>query len=215
MGYIYGLKNKLNNKYYIGQTKRTPEIRLDEHIKEKNRDRAKDRKLYIAINEFGIHNFELITIEECNDLSLNEKEKYYIELYDSKYNGYNETFGGKGKPFVDEIIEMEIINIYTNNKISIKEMSDKFGLCTDTIRYVLKRNGIEIKRYYNVIDFKIKMIDVKNNIKIFNNFDMCIGWLMNNNELKISTQRIKEGILRVINGKRNSYLKYNFIKIIN
>jgi len=41
------------------------------------------------MQEFGIWNFSWEVLEFCSKDLLNEKEKYYIELYQSKNFGYN------------------------------------------------------------------------------------------------------------------------------
>lgn len=47
-----------------------------------------------AIRKYGKENFLVCIIEECPDELLNEKECYYIEKFDTYYNGYNLTLGG-------------------------------------------------------------------------------------------------------------------------
>lgn len=46
-------------------------------------------KLYKAMQEDGIWNFSWELLEECSENKLNEKERFYIELYDSYNFGYN------------------------------------------------------------------------------------------------------------------------------
>ena len=46
-------------------------------------------KLYKAMQEDGIWNFSWELLEECPREQLNEKEKFYIELYQSNDYGYN------------------------------------------------------------------------------------------------------------------------------
>ena len=41
------------------------------------------------MQEYGIWNFSFEILEECPRDQLNEKEKYYIELYQTKKFGYN------------------------------------------------------------------------------------------------------------------------------
>jgi hypothetical protein len=36
----------------------------------------------------------VIQIEECNNDLLNDRERYWINYYDSYKNGYNNTYGG-------------------------------------------------------------------------------------------------------------------------
>ena len=96
MGYIYKITNKINNKIYIGQTKKTIEQRFQEHLK-----KAKihtNRYLYDAMNKYGYDNFIVSQIEECNNNKLDEREIYWIAYYQSnnKKYGYNMTAGGGG-----------------------------------------------------------------------------------------------------------------------
>ena len=45
------------------------------------------------MQEDGLWNFSFEVLEECPPALLNEKEKYYIELYQSKEFGYNSVAG--------------------------------------------------------------------------------------------------------------------------
>ena len=45
------------------------------------------------MQEFGIQNFSWEVLEECERKDLDEKEKYYINLYMSKEYGFNSTKG--------------------------------------------------------------------------------------------------------------------------
>lgn len=67
------------------------------------------------MRKYGIENFYLEIIEECSLEELNEKEQYYIELYDSWVNGYN---NGNSSNFLDgennnsaKLTEKDIYNI--------------------------------------------------------------------------------------------------------
>lgn len=48
-----------------------------------------------AILKYGRQNFSIKELEECDTGKLDEREVYYISLYDSYNNGYNSTKGGK------------------------------------------------------------------------------------------------------------------------
>ena len=48
----------------------------------------------ILIKERGAENFDFEVLEECSKEELTLREKYYIEVFDSFYNGYNKTKGG-------------------------------------------------------------------------------------------------------------------------
>ena len=94
MGYIYKITNNINGKVYIGKTTKTVEERWKGHLKKMN---YKKNKFYNALNKYGIDNFTIEEIEECDDDLLNEEEIYWINFYNSYENGYNSTGGGDGR----------------------------------------------------------------------------------------------------------------------
>ena len=96
MGFIYKITNKINNKCYIGKTSGTIEKRFQEHIKAARYDNNKIC-LYQAMHKYGIENFIVEEIEECDNSILSSKEIYYIQYFDSYKNGYNMTVGGEGR----------------------------------------------------------------------------------------------------------------------
>ena len=42
-----------------------------------------------AFRKYGINNFSFEIVEECSKEELNKKEKYWINYYNSFFNGYN------------------------------------------------------------------------------------------------------------------------------
>lgn len=72
----------------------------------------KDRKLYRAFNRYGIQNFSIEQIEECDNSLLNEREVYWIKYYDSFNNGYNMTLGGDGRTLITPEFRQKIIELY-------------------------------------------------------------------------------------------------------
>ncbi len=93
---IYKITNQLNNMCYIGQS-----VDLDKRWKDHAKcglgvDTPQGNKLYAAMQKDGLYNFSFELLEKCSKEELNEKEKYYIELYQSKDYGYNTT-GGNSK----------------------------------------------------------------------------------------------------------------------
>ena len=52
-------------------------------------------KFYKALREYGLENFVVSIIELCPVEELDEKEIYYIDLYDTYHHGYNSTPGGQ------------------------------------------------------------------------------------------------------------------------
>lgn len=87
---IYIIKNKINDKVYIGQSLNI-ERRWKQHIYSGVSKTAQDSysKLHLAMKELGINNFYYEILEETEQELLTFKEDYYINLYDSINNGYN------------------------------------------------------------------------------------------------------------------------------
>ena len=108
MGYIYKITNKINNKIYIGQTRRTIQERWREHLSRANQNY--ESYLYNAIRKYGEDNFVIEEIEKCEDDYINEREQYYIETFNSfnKTNGYNLTKGGDGNQKYNYVLIREL-----------------------------------------------------------------------------------------------------------
>lgn len=87
---IYYFKNKTNGKYYVGQTIRTFEERLKDHLR--NNATLFDK----ILQKNNLDMFEYGIICNCDNIDeLNEMEKYYIKFYNSMApNGYNLCYGG-------------------------------------------------------------------------------------------------------------------------
>lgn len=92
---IYGIKNKVNNKMYVGQTYDF-QYRWGKHKTALRTNTHSNKKLQFAWNKYGENNFEFFIIEECDLDVINEREIYWIEFYDSLNSGYNLCEGGDG-----------------------------------------------------------------------------------------------------------------------
>ena len=90
---IYKITNNLNGKVYVGKSSNI-ERRFTVH--KTNAKHGVKTHLYNAMRKYGIENFTMEVITECELSELNELEKYYIAYYDSLNKGYNETIGGDG-----------------------------------------------------------------------------------------------------------------------
>ena len=92
---IYKITNQINNMSYVGQSKDIA-TRWKDHCKcGCGIDTPAGNKLYAAMEEYGLWNFSFELLEECKVEELNEKERNYIDIYDTKNNGYNSTIGNK------------------------------------------------------------------------------------------------------------------------
>lgn len=115
---IYYWKNKLNNKYYIGQS-----VDINRRIiahRSLAKNGKEDKLLYLSMRQHGIENFEWGVLEECSIDKLDEREKYWIEYYNSYINGYNANRGGQdGSPSIGE--ENGRTNLTNSDVLRIRE----------------------------------------------------------------------------------------------
>ena len=89
--WIYKITNIQNNKVYIGQTIRPVKDRFNRHINDALNNII-DTHFARAIRKYGKENFQIEIIDTAqNQNELNEKERYWIQYYNSVEEGYNET----------------------------------------------------------------------------------------------------------------------------
>ena len=108
-GIIYKIENTITHEIYIGQTTHPRGFngRYDfkgngiERVYKKllgneTRGERHNQHLRRSIKKFGFDAFEIVEVFDVAKTfeELNEKESYYINLFDSYKNGYNQSFGG-------------------------------------------------------------------------------------------------------------------------
>lgn len=90
---IYKITNTITDDCYIGQAVDVYK-RWCEHCKcGLGIDTPPGNKLYKAIQEYGLENFTFELLTECTQPELNEKERYFISLYQADTFGYNSNKG--------------------------------------------------------------------------------------------------------------------------
>lgn len=134
MGFIYLVTNQINQKQYVGQTKRTIEIRWKEHIRKDDQT-----SLNKAIQKYGSENFAVTQLEECSDDLLNEREQYWITYYNTFKNGYNDTTGGQDCIMTTR--EEEVLELW-NQGLTVNRIVETTKLNVETVRNYLNKNGI-------------------------------------------------------------------------
>jgi group I intron endonuclease len=97
MGIIYILKNKINDKCYIGQTNQSFDKRLKQHLRS-------NTLIGTVLKKYGVNVFDKILLENIPEEQLDYLEIDYIQKYNSLVpNGYNfETGGHKNKHLGEE-----------------------------------------------------------------------------------------------------------------
>lgn len=202
---IYKIQNLVNGKIYIGQSIEI-ENRFQKHLN------AKD-EFYIhkAIRKYGKENFSFQIVEECEASQLDEKEKYWIEYYNSLApSGYNMIPGGsngaglaKGESVEQYDFNGELIAVYPSaNQASIATGIDHWSICA-CCRGEYKRAGNFIWKYSKTqkeitplnqrTDFTVLQLDKKN--------DIIISEFKSITEASKATNIAKATICNVCNGK--------------
>lgn len=106
MYFVYVIKNSINDKVYVGQTRNHIQRKTTHwHCARKNNMKP----LYVAMRELGSENFTFAVLEECESREIAvDLERRWIQHFDSFNVGYNLTrsggfhVGNKGRKFSED-----------------------------------------------------------------------------------------------------------------
>lgn len=110
------------------------------------------------MRKYGIGHFSISTIEQVDDSLLDEREIYWIEVYNSyNPNGYNSTLGGKGHTKYDH---SEVIDYYlTVARRNGAETAKHFECSQCTITNIIRGAGYNGAISRNLLGQGIYKID--------------------------------------------------------
>ena len=207
MGYIYKITNKLNNKYYIGQTMGDLNKRWYSHKK------ISSNCIYLkrAFNKYGVDNFNFELICICFDNDLNKYEIEYMDKYNSIVpNGYNLRHGGNNgirHQLTKDKISNSLKEYYTINESKSKGMkhTEETKQNWSKMRTGKKQIPTE-KRKKQAKRQMRKVIQLDLNDNILNEYESCTEAATQNN-VTIA------GISMVCNNKRIQIkgFKYKYV----
>lgn len=95
---IYKVTNKINQKSYVGKTELSLSKRKSNHLSDTKR--GCEFAFHRALRKYGEENFVWEIVEDSIEdrILLDDKEKFYIALYESfGPKGYNMSEGGEGQ----------------------------------------------------------------------------------------------------------------------
>lgn len=129
---IYKITNFINGKVYIGQSINIKN-RWKDHINSLNRKDSSCTLLQRAWNKYGEENFSFEILELCSEEMLDEVESKYIDVYDSRKNGYNIEPGGNINKHLSDETKQKIREAHlgmrasdeTKRKMSESRMGEK------------------------------------------------------------------------------------------
>lgn len=174
MGYIYKIVNNVNNKVYIGQTTYTLDRRWQQHL---SKSKTNNSLLYKEMRRIGQNHFRIDIIEECSDNILDKREMYYIDKFNSYYNGYNSTLGGHGGAKYN-LDDDKIIKMYET--YGINYIAEYFNCNKIVIKSILIKNKVELREYINE---SIKVTMLSKDYSVITNFNSkkdAWRWLVKN-----------------------------------
>ena len=206
MPYIYKITNRINNKVYIGKTITSVSERFSKH-KYDAVNKLDNSYIHNAMRKYGIDNFSIDIIEECEESKIYEQERFWIKFYHSYENpskGYNLTPGGEGVAKYDK----EIIQILWNKGYNQTEISEIVGCHRKTVlKYILDITSCEERQKKKQGNNKKRAIMLDKNtleiIKIFDSITAATNFLNKN-------QKAGSAISQVCKGNRKTAYGYKW-----
>ena len=210
MAYIYIIKNDINDKVYIGKTNFSIEKRWKEHLEDATKKRINHRPLYYAINKYGKEHFYISQIEQCTVEESADREKYWINFYNSYHNGYNATKGGDGKTYLNY---KKILKLIDETNLSQKEIANICNCCVDSVGNIahIYRNEInwhQRNKNHKSLLAQPKKVECLETKTIFNSTLEAGNWLVKINKTKSNSCRTH--ISAVCKGKRKTAYGYHW-----
>ena len=131
------------------------------------------------MNKYGLEHFHVSLIEKTDIPE--EREKYWIEFFNSFKYGYNATLGGDGKPYVDYNL---VISTYKQLK-NQKETAAQLNISVDTVRNILQNANeyiYSVKENYGInVSKTVYMFDLQNNfLQAFSSLHDAATYMVDN-----------------------------------
>ena len=133
---IYSITNVINGKRYIGQSTNIKK-RWQKHINDSKNEKASAYNYPIckALRKYGVDNFDFSILENCSICSLDEREIYWIDSYNSIEDGYNQTIGGQN-PVAQKLkkaVLEKVIDDLKNTMLPMTEIAKKYNVSLEMI----------------------------------------------------------------------------------
>ena len=95
---------------------------------------------------YGSSHFSIVLLEEVEDNLRYNREKFWIAKLHAFDNGYNETYGGQGKAFINYDLLYEEWN---NSNKTMVEIAKEQGCSVDSVKLALTQHRVSQKDIIN------------------------------------------------------------------
>ena len=150
---IYKITCMGNNKVYVGQSM-SIKRRWRDHQRALKEGTHHNKHLQSAYNKYGEQSFTYEILELCSKNKLNEREQFYISIFDSFKNGFNCDLGGsnisgeanpmygmsgkKSPRYIDQVIQLSLkgenIATYDSANLAAKVVKGQAGHINDCLQ---------------------------------------------------------------------------------
>jgi len=162
-GTIYCVHCILTGKKYIGQTIQKIQYRINDHF---CRSSNSQYKFHRAIKKYGKNNFIYGVIEECDFSVINDREMYWINVFDTFKNGYNSDTGGMNGRLLSKETKIKI-----QQKTS-KDNNPRYGvILDDELKERIKNSNAKFE--YTILELNTNIFYKTNSLREFcKNYDL-------------------------------------------
>lgn len=163
---IYGIKNTVSGKWYIGQTTNLLK-RIYGHSSKLINGKHNNAHLQSSFNKYGRDSFEFHVLEECGADMLDIRERAWIVYYKSSDRefGYNKDCGGNLKKVLSEETKRKVaaaskghkmpektrVALYSSNKGRKLSEEYKKQVAEKTRLQHIRQNKVKKEKRKNII----------------------------------------------------------------
>ena len=163
---IYIIKNKINDKVYIGSSVNIP-IRKYSHFYQLRNNRHHNNHLQRFYNIHGKENFVFEILKECREEDLLSWEQHYLDLYKDKFNqcefaGHtlNRIFSEETKRKISNALKGKLKGIPKNEETKLKMRHPK----SVEHAYKIKLAQEYTRKIVYQYNFKLELITIFNSV---------------------------------------------------
>lgn len=136
-GKIYAIRNDINNRVYVGQTRKSLKQRFENHLRSLN----DGSPIHRAMKIYGPEHFWIELLEECPVERLDAAESAWIMMKQAYVKGYNASLGGLGR----QTYLYDIIWDVLQQGKTVHEVCDLVGCGKDVVYKVAKLHNYKPK----------------------------------------------------------------------